>query len=191
MNRAAGRGKLIVLSAPSGSGKTTIAREVIRLNPELRFSVSATTRPKRAGEREGEDYFFMTHAEFRRRVDAGEFVEWEELFGNCYGTLRSELDQAIRENRHLLFDVDVKGGLSIKKAYPEALMIFIKTPDTDVLKRRLQARKTEAEEVLRLRLERVPMELDLGRSYDYEVVNDDLETAVGSVQKIIQQYLQS
>ena len=191
MNRAAGRGKLIVLSAPSGSGKTTIAREVIRLNPELRFSVSATTRPKRAGEREGEDYFFMTHAEFRRKVDAGEFVEWEELFGNCYGTLRSELDQAIRENRHLLFDVDVKGGLSIKKAYPEALMIFIKTPDTDVLKRRLQARKTEAEEVLRLRLERVPMELDLGRSYDYEVVNDDLETAVGSVQKIIQQYLQS
>ena len=191
MNRAAGRGKLIVLSAPSGSGKTTIAREVIRLNPELRFSVSATTRPKRAGEREGEDYFFMTHAEFRRKVDAGEFVEWEELFGNCYGTLRSELDRAIRENRHLLFDVDVKGGLSIKKAYPEALMIFIKTPDTDVLKRRLQARKTEAEEVLRLRLERVPMELDLGRSYDYEVVNDDLETAVGSVQKIIQQYLQS
>lgn len=191
MHGEAGHGKLIVLSAPSGSGKTTIAREIIRLNPKIRFSISATTRPRREGEREGEDYFFLTHAEFRKRVDAGEFVEWEELFGNYYGTLRSELDRAIKENRNLLFDVDVKGGLSIQKAYPSALMIFIRTPGVEVLKQRLEKRKTETEAVLSMRLDRVPMELTMGEGYRHQVVNDDLATAVREVHAIIQKYLQS
>ncbi|MDH4070812.1 MAG: guanylate kinase [Ignavibacteria bacterium] len=191
MNGEAGRGKLIVLSAPSGSGKTTIAREIIRLNPNIRFSVSATTRRQRDGERDGDDYFFLTREEFRRRVDGGEFVEWEELFGNYYGTLRSELDRAIRENRNLLFDVDVKGGLSIQKAYPAALMIFIRTPGVEILKQRLRKRKTETEEVLSMRLDRVPMELSMGDRYTHQVVNDDLATAVGEVHEIIQKYLQS
>lgn len=191
MANEVGKGRLIVLSAPSGSGKTTIAREIIRLNPGLRFSVSATTRRQRDGERDGEDYFFLTPAEFRRRVEAGEFVEWEELFGNLYGTLRSELDRAVKENRHLLFDVDVKGGLSIRNSYPSALMIFIRTPGMEVLKKRLQNRKTETEEVMSMRLDRVPMELSMGKEYGHQVVNDDLATAVREVQEIIQKYLQS
>jgi len=191
VNSEAGRGKLIVLSAPSGSGKTTIAREIILRNPLLRFSVSATTRPRRDGEQEGEDYFFLSRDEFLKRIGQGAFVEWEELFGNYYGTLRSELDRAIREDRHLLFDVDVKGGLSIKRAYPATLMIFIRTPDTDVLKERLERRKTETEELLAMRLRRVPMELEIGEAYEHEVVNENLETAVREVETIIQQYLRS
>lgn len=185
------RGKLIVLSAPSGSGKTTIAKEVIRLNPGLRFSVSATTRPKRDGEREGEDYFFLTDEEFRRRIEADEFVEWEEIFGNHYGTLKSELDAAIREARNLLFDVDVKGGLSIQRAYPGALMVFIRTPSMAVLKERLLRRKSETEEMVQTRLRRVPMELRMGKEYKHQIINDDLQTAVQEVQKIIQDFLQS
>ncbi len=187
--RSAGQGKLIVISAPSGSGKTTIAREMIRLQPSLRFSVSATTRHMRDGEREGQDYYFLSKEEFRRKVDAGEFVEWEELFGNYYGTLKSELDRAIRENRHLLFDVDVKGGLSIKREYPSTLMIFIRTPSTEVLHQRLLKRKTETDEILAMRLQRVPMELEMGKAYEHQVVNDDLATAVREVDTIIRKYL--
>ena len=189
-NGVQGKGRLIVISAPSGSGKTTIARAIIKLHPGLRFSVSATTRKMREGEKEGEDYYFLTKEEFTRRVRADEFVEWEELFGNFYGTLKSELDAAIRENRHLLFDVDVKGGLSIKREYPEALMIFIRTPGMEVLRQRLLNRKTETEELLAKRLERVPMELEMGNAYEHQVINDDLERAIRDVDGIISRYLQ-
>src|SRR5512144_408514 len=103
-------GKLVVVSAPSGAGKTSIAREILKRNPSLEFSVSATTRPMRAGEADGRDYFFLTREEFERRVRAGEFVEWEEIYGNLYGTLRSEIERALSHGRHLLFDLDVKGG---------------------------------------------------------------------------------
>jgi guanylate kinase len=189
-NGGTGKGKLIVISAPSGSGKTTIARAIIGLHPTLRFSVSATTRKMRDGEKDGRDYYFLSKEEFTRRVKAGEFVEWEELFGNYYGTLKSELDRAIRENRHLLFDVDVKGGLSIKREYPGALMIFIRTPNFDVLRQRLVNRKTETDELLASRLERVPMELERGKAYEHQVINDNLETAIGEVDAIIRKYLQ-
>jgi len=189
-NGAPGHGKLIVISAPSGSGKTTIARAIIRLHPTLRFSVSATTRRMRDGEKDGEDYYFLTREEFTRRVRTGEFVEWEELFGNYYGTLKSELDRAIREGRHLLFDVDVKGGLSIKQEYPGTLMIFIRTPNVEVLRERLVNRKTETEELLAKRLGRVTMELEMGKMYEHQVVNDDLETAIREVDTIIRNYLQ-
>jgi guanylate kinase len=189
-NGVQGNGKLIVISAPSGSGKTTIARAITRLHQTLRFSVSATTRKMRDGEKDGEDYYFLTKEEFTRRVKAGEFVEWEELFGNYYGTLKSELDRAIRENRHLLFDVDVKGGLSIKREYPGTLMIFIRTPSVEVLRQRLLNRKTETEELLAKRLERVPMELEMGKMYEHQVINDNLETAIKEVDTIIRTYLQ-
>jgi guanylate kinase len=189
--RRTGPGKLIVISAPSGSGKTTIAREMIRLHPSLRFSVSATTRQKREGEREGEDYYFLTREEFRSRVDRGEFVEWEELFGNYYGTLKSELDNALTNGRHLLFDVDVKGGISIKKVYPSALMIFIRTPNEEILRDRLLNRRTETTEVLAMRLKRVSMELEMGSAYEHQIVNDDLPTAVREVDTIIRKYLQT
>jgi guanylate kinase len=118
-------------------------------------------------------------------------VEWEELYGNYYGTLKSELDGAIRESRHLLFDVDVKGGLSIRREYPDALLIFIRTPDMDVLRRRLAARKTETPEMLQRRLDRVPMELEAGSSYTHQVINDDLAKAVAETQAIVQAFLGS
>lgn len=163
-------------------------KEIMKRNPVLGFSVSATTRAMRAGETEGKDYFFLTREEFKRRVAEGEFVEWEEFYGNCYGTLKSEVDRLLASGRHLLFDLDVKGGLSIKKRYPDALLIFIRPPSMQVLKERLVGRKTEDENTIQTRLARVPMELELGNQFDHQVVNDDLETAVDEVQRLIDQH---
>jgi guanylate kinase len=182
-------GKLIVISAPSGAGKTTIAREILKRNPSLEFSVSATTRPMRMGEEHGRDYFFLTREEFERRVHAGEFVEWEEIYGNLYGTLRSELEPALRNGRHLLFDLDVKGGLSIKRQYPDALLIFIEPPSMEVLRQRLQNRRTEDAATFARRMERVAMEMEAGKAFDRHCVNDELARAVEEVQALVQEYL--
>jgi guanylate kinase len=182
-------GKLVVISAPSGSGKTTIAREIMKRNPSMTFSVSATTRPRREGEKDGNDYFFLSSEEFRRKVAAGEFVEWEEIYGDLYGTLTQEVDRALQSGRHVLFDVDVKGGLSIKRRYPAALLIFIRPPSVEALDQRLKDRKTEDEATLARRLARVPMELELGEAFDHQVVNDRLERAIDEVHKIVEQYL--
>lgn len=187
----AAAGKLIVISAPSGSGKTTIAHAITRLNPSLRFSISATTRRRREREVDGQDYYFLTKDEFQRRVSAGDFVEWEELFGNFYGTLKSELDAALNEGKHILFDVDVKGGLSIKREYPGTLMIFIRTPSVEVLRERLIRRRTESDEMLAKRMERVPMELERGKEYQHQIVNDVLQRAVNEVQAIVGEFLQT
>ncbi len=183
------RGKLIVISAPSGAGKTTIAREILKLNPSLEFSISATTRPRRAGEEHGRDYFFLTREEFERRVHAGEFVEWEEIYGNLYGTLKSALDPALGNGHNLLFDVDVKGGLSIKRQYPEALLIFVEPPSMDVLRLRLENRHTEDAATVARRMERVAMEIETGKAFDRHCVNDDLARAVAEVQTLVQDYL--
>lgn len=187
----ASRGRLIVISAPSGAGKTSIAQEILRRNPSLVFSVSATTRARRANEVEGKAYFFLTKGEFVRRVQQGEFVEWDEIYGNCYGTLIAEIDAALAVGKHLLFDVDVKGGLSIKNRYPQALLVFIAPPSVEVLRERLVARHTESLETLARRLERVPLEMTLGKRFDYRVVNDDLTTAIENVQKIVSYYLEA
>ena len=181
-------GKLIVISAPSGSGKTTIAKEIMKRNPVLGFSVSATTRTKRADEVEGKDYFFLTQDQFKKKVETGEFVEWEKFYGNCYGTLKAEVDRLLKSGQHLLFDLDVKGGLSIKKQYPEALLIFIRPPGIEVLKQRLIGRKTEDEATLKTRLNRVPMEMELGNKFDHQVVNDDLTKAIDEVQELIDKH---
>ena len=147
------RGKLIVISAPSGSGKTTIAKEIMKMNPSLGFSVSATTRRKRETEVDGKDYFFLTEEEFNRRVANNEFAETEEVYpGKWYGTLKSEIDRLLNAGQDILFDLDVKGGLSIKKLYPEACLIFIKAPSFDVLKQRLAGRKTEDAATVQKRL---------------------------------------
>jgi guanylate kinase len=185
----AARGRLVVISAPSGAGKTTIARAVLAAEPRLTFSVSATTRPKRPGEEEGEDYYFLSKEEFQRKVGSGEFVEWEELYGNYYGTLNREVEKAMLQGRHLLFDVDVNGGLSIKERYPEAMMVFIRPPDIETLRRRLAARGTEDAETMKRRMARVQMELEKGKGFDRQVVNDDLARAVAEVVKIVEEYL--
>jgi guanylate kinase len=185
------RGKLIVVSAPSGSGKTTIAKEIMNMNPSLGFSVSATTRRKRETEVDGKDYFFLSEEEFNRRVANNEFAETEEVYpGKWYGTLKSEIDRLLNAGQDILFDLDVKGGLSIKKLYPEACLIFIKAPSFDVLKQRLEGRKTEDPATVQKRLDRVPLELELGKQFDYQVVNDVLQTAIDDVQKIVANHLQ-
>ena len=182
-------GKLVVLSAPSGAGKTTIAREILKRISSLRFSVSATTRAMREGEREGHDYYFMTREEFAAGVKNGLFVEWEELFGNMYGTLKSEVEKALHGGDHLLFDVDVKGALSIKRQYPEALLVFIMPPSVEKLKERLAGRKTEDSETFRIRLERVPMELEQRKAFDRVVTNNTLDSAVTEVEAIVRHHL--
>jgi guanylate kinase len=145
----------------------------------------------RRGEVDGEDYFFLTPEEFRRRVSQGEFVEWEEIYGDLYGTLQSEVDAALSGGKHLLFDVDVKGALSIKRAYPEACLIFIRPPSLQVLEQRLRLRLTEDAEALGRRLERVPMELDQAPLFDHQVVNDVLTRAVEQVHEIVQLHLRT
>lgn len=185
------RGRLIVISAPSGAGKTTIAQAILRRNPSLTFSVSATTRSRRANEVEGRDYYFLTKEDFVRRVQQGEFAEWEEIYGNYYGTLIVEIDTALASGKNLLFDVDVKGGLSIKQRYPDALLVFIAPPSVEVLRQRLVARHTEDPESLARRLERVPLEMALGEKFDHRVVNDELTTAIESVQKVVANYLEA
>jgi len=179
------RPRLIVISAPSGSGKTTIVRELRRRHPGLEFSVSATTRQRRPEEVDGKDYFFLTLEEFRRRITAGELVEWEEIYGDMYGTPQSEIERALGSNAPMLFDVDVKGAVSIKKKYPGATLIFIKSPSLEILRERLTKRKTENEQTMKKRLERVPMELEEEQHFDYSVVNDDVNRAVDEVERIL------
>lgn len=157
--------------------------------PSLSFSVSATTRPQRENETDGKDYFFLSRFEFERRVAAGEFAESEEIYGNLYGTLKSEISRAANEGRHLLFDVDVKGALSLKRLYPAALLIFIRPPSIEVLIKRLRDRKTEDEETFARRIERVAMEMTKADQFDRVCVNDDLDRAIAEVRNIIEQYL--
>lgn len=183
-------GRIVVVAAPSGSGKTSIAKEILRRYPSLRFSVSATTRPKRPAETDGKDYFFLERAEFEKRIASGAFVEWETIYGNLYGTLRSEVDAALAQGMHLMFDVDVKGALSIKRAYPEACLIFIRPPSVEVLEQRLRARLTEDAETLRQRMARVPMELEQAALFDHVVVNDVLDKATDEVDAIVKHHLQ-
>jgi guanylate kinase len=180
------RGKLIVVSAPSGAGKTTIVKAILSRYPSMMFSVSATTRPKRETEVEGKDYFFLQRADFEKRIAAGELVEFEEIYGNLYGTLKREVDKSLTSGRTMLFDIDVKGGLSIKRKYPDdSLLIFIKPPSIEVLRDRLLNRKTEDEATFKRRMDRVTMELGMASQFDYQVVNDNLQKAIDEVDKLV------
>jgi len=176
---------LLVISAPSGAGKTTIVKEVLRQFPFFKFSISATTREMRPGEVNGKDYFFLSRSEFEKKITNGELVEYEEIFSNYYGTLKSEIEKALSLGENIVFDVDVKGGLSIKRKFPEAVTIFIRPPSIDVLEARLEKRGSETKGQIERRLKRVPMELEKGAFYDYIIINDELKRAVSEVFGII------
>lgn len=178
---------LFVIAAPSGAGKTTIVKELLKRNKELVFSVSATTRSKRKGEIDGVDYFYLSKDEFRKKVDEGDLVEYELLFnGDYYGTLRSFVNSNMALGKDLIFDIDVKGALSLKRIYGDsALLIFIEPPDIETLKDRLKGRGTETKEQIEERIKRVELEMNEANKFDKVVVNDDLEKAVNEIQTII------
>ena len=180
--------RVVVLSAPSGAGKTTIAHRLLERNPAWRFSVSATTRTRRPNEVDGVDYHFLTVDEFHRRVAEGDLVEWEEIYGNLYGTLRSEVMRVLQPegSARVIFDVDVKGALAIREAFPDdAILIFVAPPSVEEMQRRLMARMTESAEQIARRIERAGMELAMSDRFDVVVVNDDLDRAVGEIEGIL------
>ena len=184
------QGKLVVFSAPSGTGKSTIARMVLDRLPNVKFSVSATTRTKRAGEQEGVHYYFLDREEFEAEIRNGGFIEHEFFFGNHYGTLLDKTRQVLDSGTHILLDLDVKGALNVKKLFPEtSLLLFIKPPSMEVLKERLKGRESEDEDGLNTRLERARLELGYADQFDEVVVNDNLDKAVTSVTAIISKFL--
>lgn len=176
---------LLVLSAPSGGGKTTIAKKLLQVRRDLGYSVSATTRATRNGERDGEDYHFLSRAEFERRRNQGEFLEWAEYGTQLYGTLKQEIDRIFGEGRHAVLDIEVEGARQIRRHFPNSLQVFVLPPSADVLVERLKRRNTENPEWLRRRLTRASEELAAVAEYDYAVVNEDLDTAVDQVSAIL------
>jgi guanylate kinase len=167
--------QLIVLSAPSGGGKTTVAKHLFTVFPQLTFSVSATTRHIRPGEVDGKDYYFLSHEEFQQKIAAGDLLEYEVIFDNYYGTLKSSVQRALDRGEVMVFDVDVKGALSLRKAFPDdTVLIFITPPTMDELEKRLRSRRTESEEQISLRLERAAMEMEQCSEFDKVIVNDKL-----------------
>ena len=179
---------LVVVSGPSGAGKTTVTRALV-MRTDLALSVSVTTRRPRPGETEGVDYYFITPEEFKKRVAAGRLIEWAEVFGNCYGTPVEELERARKLGKMLVLEIDVQGGIQIKKKYPEALAILLLAPDDETLCRRLAGRATDTDEEVRRRLALACKEIDMARQsgcYDAEVTNDDLARAVEKIVSIIQ-----
>lgn len=181
---------LYVIAAPSGAGKTTIVKEILKINPELVFSVSATTRYRRENEIHGKDYFFFTKDQFREMIDKNELVEYEKLFnGDYYGTLSSFVNEKLAGKKSLIFDIDVNGALNIKKKYGDkARLIFIMPPDIETLKDRLKKRATESPGQIAERIKRVDLEIGKKNDFDYIVVNENLETAVKEVQNIISKF---
>ena len=175
----------IILSSPSGAGKTTIARELLRRRSDLGYSVSCTTRTPRVGEVDGKDYYFLSRAEFERRRDAGEFAESANVHGNMYGTLRSEIERVLGAGKHVVMDIDVQGAHQFTGVFPQSVTIFVLPPTAEVLLERLRQRQTESKEQLARRLQSALLELQAVDRYEYVVTNDDLGKAVARVSAII------
>ena len=176
---------LLVLSAPSGGGKTTIARSLLQARDDLGYSVSATTRPRREEERDGVDYHFLSREEFLRRIEAGEFLEWATYAGNLYGTLRSEIDLIFARGRTAVLDVEIEGARQIRASFPNSLHLFVLPPSAEVLVNRLAGRNTEPPAVVRERITRAADELAAVAEYDYAIFNEDLVLAVAQVAAIL------
>lgn len=175
----------LILSSPSGGGKTTIARELLARRADIGYSVSCTTRLPRAGETDGKDYYFLSRGEFEGARDRGDLAEWAEVHGRMYGTLRREVDRVLGSGRHVLMDIDVQGALQFHRAFPQSVLVFVLPPSADVLLTRLKARKTESREALLTRLRSALQELRAVDQYEYVVVNDELELAVARVAAIV------
>jgi len=189
MQKVKKRKKLIVLSSPSGGGKSTLAKHLMKLYPHLMFSVSATTRKQRAGEINKKDYFFLSKEEFQKKINQNDLVEYEEIFGNIYGTLKSEINKSLDHGSSMLFDVDVKGALSLKHNYPDdTLLIFIYPPNLSVLKERLHLRSTETDEEIKNRLLRAEEEMDHKDKFDELIENDTLEHAFHTIEEVTRKY---
>lgn len=180
-------GKAIIFSAPSGSGKTTIVKHLLNNNPDLGFSISASTRDKRGRtEQHGKDYYFLTPEDFRKKINNDEFIEWEEVYaGNFYGTLKSEIERIWQEGKNVIFDVDVKGGLNLKKYFgSKGLSVFVKVPSLEVLKERLNDRGTETPESLSRRLFKAQFEMGFQDKFDVVLVNENLEKSLTEAQRL-------
>ena len=186
------QGKLIIFSAPSGSGKSTIINKLMsEYGLRGRFSISATSRKPRGSEQDGVEYYFLTEEDFRRRIGEGDFLEYEEVYPGCfYGTLRSEVDRTLARGENVILDIDVQGGLNVKKIYGDrALTLFIQPPSIERLRERLERRGTDAPEVIERRLAKAETELSFAPKYDAVVVNDDLEEACRDAARVIEDFL--
>lgn len=185
------QGKLIIFSAPSGSGKTTIVKYLLQKDLNLAFSISATSRPARGQERHGVDYYFLSQEAFAQKVSENAFLEWEEVYpGTCYGTLKEEVERLLQEGKNVVFDVDVVGGVNIKKFYGDrALAVFIKAPSVEELRKRLELRATDAPEVIEKRVAKATLELTYAPEFDVVVVNDQLERACIETEKVVHNFV--
>ncbi len=184
-------GKALIFSAPSGSGKTTIVKHLLENNEDLGFSISASTRDRRGRtEKDGKDYHFLSPEEFKEKIDKDEFIEWEEVYaGNFYGTLKTEIERIWQAGKNVIFDVDVKGGINLKKYFGDkALAIFVKVPSIEVLKERLLERGTESEESLSRRLFKAKFEMSFADKFDVVLVNEDLDTSLKEAQRLYDRF---
>lgn len=184
-------GKLIIFAAPSGSGKSTIVHHILRTFPQLVFSVSATSREIRGEEKEGRDYYFISAGEFRKKINSGELLEWQEVYpGNFYGTLRSEVEKIWRENKHVIFDIDVEGALNLKKQFgDQALAVFIDVPSLAELEKRLRKRSTDSDDTIRKRLGKAKYERKRAPEFDFIVMNDELQKALADAENLVRKFL--
>lgn len=186
-------GKLFIFSAPSGAGKTSIVKALLKKMPKIEFSVSATSRPMRPGEVDGVDYYFLSPEAFRMKIDNNEFLEWEEVYkGSYYGTLYAEIERIWEKGNHVVFDVDVAGGINLKKQFGDkALAIFVMPPSLEELEKRLINRKTENPESLKNRLSKAKFELSFSVEFDRILVNDVLETAIAEAEGLVLEFLKN
>lgn len=183
------KGKIIVVSAPSGAGKTTIVKEILKEYPEIIFSISATTRPQRMLEKDGVEYYFLSDEEFEKKIENDEFIEWEKFYDYYYGTLKSFINENIEAGTTVLLELDVKGALTIKRLYPYAHLIYISPPSFEELVNRLRQRNTESETDFQKRIERAKMELGLKDKFDCIIENHKLETAINEAKSLVENLL--
>ncbi len=183
------KGKIIVIAAPSGAGKTTLVRSALAEFPQIVFSISATTRKKRTNEKDGIDYFFITEEEFLNKIEKKQFVEWEKFYDYYYGTYKYFIDDNINSGKNILLEIDVKGALSIKKIYPEAYLIYIAPPSKEELINRLKKRQTETDQDLKKRIERIELELSMKDKFDYILINNELNKATSEMKILINNLL--